>query len=431
MHQMPEPALFAPLPNSLSTNRGAKRLYFVALALIVFEGAIRKWLIGSETGICSYLTYFSKDLVFATILLWPAQRVPSPALTIFSNWAIPGALLFLAGAILGALRGLNPIGALLTLRAGLILPLLAFLAARRLSGVRPRHIACLILVCTLTNCVLGIVQSRLPPDHTLNHYVLADSPVCALETAVRATGTFSYITGLGIMSSVGIWGGMVLLAFAERRGAQWVAVCGIVAGFGCGLTSVSRAPLLLGCLMLLAWGCLSSSGFGTLCKTAATWVPGLLLICCAGVFPGFNQLGRAVIERHETGDDTFSQRAFGQLQEGCEVAVLVPFGAGLGTEQVGGNYAATGTMSFNNYEAQLPRLIAETGLLGLAGYLAICLGAILALQEARRSADTAAMNAALFATQLLFIPLFYSNVVFNHVASAFVWMIFSAVLHQL
>jgi len=431
MHRLPERSPFPRLDQVPSTNQGAKYLLFVALALTVFEGAIRKWLIGSETGICSYLAYFSKDLVFAAILLWPAQRVQSSALTIFTHWAIPGALVFLAGAILSALRGLNPIGALLTLRAGVILPLLALLAARRLPGVRLTHIACLIVFCTLMNCVLGIVQSRLPPDHPLNRYVLADSPVCAVETAVRATGTFSYITGLGIMSSVGIWGGMALLAFAEKPQAQWVAVCGIVAGFGCGLTSVSRGPILLGCVMLLAWGCLSSSGFSALRKSVATWVPTLLLISCAGILPRFNQLGRAVIERHETGDDTFSERAFGQLQEGCEVAALVPFGAGLGTEQVGGNYAATGTMSFNNYETQLPRLIAETGLLGFAGYLAICLGAILALQEARRSAHTDAMKAALFVTQLLLIPLFYSNVLFNHVASAFVWMIFSAVLHQL
>jgi hypothetical protein len=398
--------------------------------MIVFEGAIRKWLIGSETGIWSYLAYLSKDLAFAAILLWPAQRVQSLANTIFTNWAIPGALLFLTGAMVSALRGLNPIGALLTLRAGLILPLLALLVARRLPGVRLAHIALLIAFCTLTNCGLGIAQSRLPPEHPLNRYVLADSRVCAVETAVRATGTFSYITGLGIMSSVGIWGGMVLLGFAKTRRAQWIAIGGIVAGFGCGLTSLSRGPILLGCLMLLAWGCLSRSGFGALFKSAAIWVPCLLLICCAGVFPRFNQLGRAVIERHQTGDDTFSQRAFGQLQEGSEVASLVPFGAGLGTEQIGGNYVATGTMCFTNYETQLPRLIAETGLLGLAGYLAICLGAILALQEARRSARTDAMNAALFATQLLLIPLFYSNVVFNHVASAFVWMIFSAVLHQ-
>jgi hypothetical protein len=430
MHPVPEHT-FAPLDPAASTNRGAKCLLFVALALVVFEGAIRKWLIGSETGFWSYLSYFSKDLVFAAILLWPAQRIQSSAITVFTSWAVPGALLFLAGAMLSALRSLNPIGALLTLRAGLILPVLALLAARRLPGIRPAHLALVIVCCTLTNCGLGIAQSRLPPEHPLNRYVLADSPVCAVETAVRATGTFSYITGLGIMSSVGIWGGMVLLAFAQTRRAQCIAVTGIVAGFGCGLTSVSRGPILLGCLMLLAWGCLSRSGFGALSKSTATWVPGLLLICCVGVFPHFSQLGRAVIERHQTGDDTVSQRAFGQLQEGGEVAALVPFGAGLGTEQVAGNYAATGTMSFNNYETQLPRLIAETGLLGLAGYLAICLGAILGLQEARRSARTDAMNAALFATQLLFIPLFYSNVLFNHVASAFVWMLFSAVLHQL
>jgi hypothetical protein len=38
------------------------------------------------------------------------------------------------------------------------------------------------------------------------------------------------------------------------------------------------------------------------------------------------------------------------------------------------------------------------------------------------------MSAAIFATQVLFVPLFYCNMLFNHIASAFVWTIFAAVL---
>src|SRR5262249_45817150 len=242
------------------------------------------------------------------------------------------------GATLSCLRGLNPVGALLTIRAGLILPLLTSMAARRLASVRLAHIACLLVICGMMNCALGILQSSLTPDLSLNRYVAAESPISAVETAVRATGTFSYITGLGVMSSVGVWGGMVFLAFAEKRLPQLLAICGIVAGIGCGLSSVSRGPILLDGLVLLAWGCLSGSGFNALSKSAVIWVPMVLLMCCVGFFPRFNQLGHAVIERHQTGEDTFLQRAFGQLHEGGEAAAAFPFGGGLGTEQVGGNY---------------------------------------------------------------------------------------------
>jgi hypothetical protein len=396
--------------------------------LTVFEGAIRKWIIGSEAGKWSYLAYFSKDLCFAAILLWPGQKVRSPILTIFHNWVIPGGALFLVGAVLSCLRDLNPVGALLTLRAGLILPTLAMLASRRLQGIRLAHVAVLLILCALINCGLGAMQSRLAPDHVLNRYVLADSPVSAVESAVRATGTFSYITGLGIMSSVGIWAGMVFLALAQKRPAQVLAISGILAGFGCALASVSRGPIVLGCLMLLVWTLFSRSGLSAVSRSAVIWVPVLFLVGGMGFLPRFAQLGRAVIERHETGEDTFAQRAFGQLREGWEAAAVAPFGAGLGTEQVGGNYAASGTMSFTNFETQLPRVIVETGVLGLTGYVAICGGVILGLQLARRSAETCAMDAALFATQLLFIPMLYANVLFNHVASAFVWMIFAAVI---
>jgi hypothetical protein len=403
-------------------------LFYLALTSIVFEGAIRKWLIGSEAGTCSYLAYFSKDLVFAAILLWPAQTVRSPSLAILGNYSISGGALFTVGAVLSCLRDLNPVGALLTLRAGLILPLLAMAAARRLPGIRLARVAVLLIVCTLINCGLGAVQSRLAPDHVLNRYVLADSPVTAVESAVRATGTFSYITGLGIMSSVGIWAGMVLLALAQRRPVQLLAISGILAGFGCSLASVSRGPIVLGGLMLLVWALFSRSGLSGVSRSAPIWVPVLLLIGGLGFLPRFTQLGRAVIERHEAGEDTFAQRAFGQLKEGCEAAAVAPFGAGLGTEQVGGNYAANGTMSFTNFETQLPRIVVETGILGLAGYATLCGGVIVVLQRARRSAETSAMDAALFATQLLFIPMLYANVLFNHIASAFVWMIFAAVI---
>ena len=403
-------------------------LVFLAFVLVVFEGAIRKWLIGSEAGHWSYLAYFSKDIAFGAILFWPGSRTNSPALDIFRNWFVIGATLFAAGALLSSLRGLNAVGALLTLRAGLLLPMVALLAARRLPGIRLEGIAILLILCALLNCGLGVAQNRLSPGHVLNRYVAVDSVVSAVETAVRATGTFSYITGLGVLSSVAVWAGMALFALAQTGRAQMLALVGIIAGFGCGLASVSRGPILVGCLMLLAWVGLSRAGLAAISKSAALWILLLLLLCGAGLQSHFTGLARAVRDRHETGEDTFAQRAFGQLIEGGVVAAAAPFGTGLGTEQIGGNYAVNGTMRFTNFETQLPRLIAETGILGGIGYLVICAGTLMALQAARRTARTVGMDGALFAAQLLLIPIFYGNLLFNHTASAFAWLIVAVCL---
>jgi O-antigen ligase len=73
-------------------------------------------------------------------------------------------------------------------------------------------------------------------------------------------------------------------------------------------------------------------------------------------------------------------------------------------------------------------MILETGIIGLLGYFVVCAGALLALQRAKRRAQNAGARAALLATQLLFLPFYYGSVLFNHTASAFVWMIFAAVL---
>ena len=87
-------------------------------------------------------------------------------------------------------------------------------------------------------------------------------------------------------------------------------------------------------------------------------------------------------------------------------------------------------MAFTNFESQMPRVVMESGFLGLAGMLIVCAGALVALQNARLRASPAE-SSLLLATQLLLLPMFYSNVIFNHTASAFVWVIFAIVLANL
>jgi hypothetical protein len=384
--------------------------------------------IPSGDGGWAYLAYFSKDLIFAALLLWPVQRKESKAEGTFCQWALPGAGLFLIGAFLSSWNGFNWVGALLTLRSGLILPLLAFYAAKRLQRTDLIGIARVLVLCALINCGLSLVQTGLPPDHILNQHALADSLVSVVEGKVRATGTFAYITGLGIMSSVGVWAGMVLLSTARDGRTRILALSGIMAGLGCALSSISRGPIVLGCLMLVSWVILSPGSWRVGGRSSLIGMLVLFSIGGLGLVPAFRQLGRAVMQRQEAGDDTLSQRTFGQLIEASQAAAAVPFGGGLGTEQVAGNYAAKGAMSFTTYETQLPRLIVETGILGLSGYLLICTGAMVALQQVRKAGGGRDQSAALWATQLLFIPMLYANIVFNHVASAFVWMIFAAAL---
>jgi len=233
---------------------------------------------------------------------------------------------------------------------------------------------------------------------------------------------------MGVISIVGVWAGLVLLGVGTNtrdRIAGWIAIVG---GFGCGLTSVSRAPIIIGALMILIWGLFYRASLSSGLRLALAGILISVVIMYSGVLPTFLELGDGLILRAEESNDTFQERAFGQFVESYEAFSLAPLGAGLGTEQVAGNYFRSGEMKFTTFENQLPRIIMDTGILGLLGFLVICLGALGSLQAAKRNALTESERSVQLATQLLLASMFYTNVVFNHTASAFAWLIFAATL---
>jgi len=181
-------------------------------------------------------------------------------------------------------------------------------------------------------------------------------------------------------------------------------------------------------LLLASWVCFTPTGRVALLKVGLLSSLMILAAFALGVGSGARQMVNAVLERHEQGGDSFQERAFGQLSQAAAVAGVAPFGSGLGTEQVAANYAATRTMKFTTFEDQMPRLILETGVLGLVGFIIICSGAIRAMQQAKRATEDRRMHAVLLVSQVLLGCLFYTNVIFNHIASAFVWLIFTAVM---
>jgi len=392
------------------------------------EGALRKWVAFYGEGIPRYLAYFSKDMVFGLLVLLPVRTLPSVALVEFGRWLWPGCILFTLGAGVSCLHGFNLVGSVLTLRASVVLPMVAYFAIRRLGGVPVRHVAWLLAILTLLNFGLAILQNRLPADHFLNQYATDMGFVVVTETGVRATGTFAYITGIAIMSSVGIWAGMALLSLARQKWDQIAGYMALIAGFGCALASISRSPVVIDLMMLMVWLVASRAAHRQIIRSLLAAVAVGLVVWAGGFGETLFELGEGVAERNEMAGDTFTSRGLGQFAEALAALVQAPMGLGLGTEQVGGNYASVGQMSFTNYESQLPRLVLESGILGLVGFLVICAGALWALQRARTIAPTDGEKALMLATQLLLIPMFYINVIFNHTASAFVWMIFAVVM---
>lgn len=233
------------------------------------------------------------------------------------------------------------------------------------------------------------------------------------------------------MSVVGVWAGIVQLSLGRSMWQQIFGWAALASGVGCGLASVSRGPILMGGFMISVW--LIVYGIKILNDSRSTLAGIVLLVLVSyfGLTATFIDLGQSLLVRAETSGDTIQERSVGQFFDALIAVDMAPFGNGLGTEQVGRKAYSAGELARTIFESPLARLVLETGVFGLLGFLLTCSGALLALQVAKQQATTSGEKAALLVTQLFLFWMLAGTVVFNHVASAFAWMIFAAVMASL
>ena len=220
------------------TSSGTKLLILVFL-LTIFEGALRKWVV-SGSPLLRYGIYFSKDIVFACAALVSIQdsRWTQRALMLY----LPFSAATLLVPTLVNFGNIQGVGLVLSVRAYLVLPFCAFIAAGCVRSTR--DINAVILAVALSTIVvagLGVMQFFLPSSHYLNRYETgaADSGHIVEEAGhARVTGTFAFITGMGIMTGVGAWAGAYLFLSAPTKLRRLFAI-GILAA---GVFRSSRQP---------------------------------------------------------------------------------------------------------------------------------------------------------------------------------------------
>jgi len=407
---------------------------WLALALIanVLEGALRKWVPGFESGPGRIIAYFGKDLLLGlgVILVLSRRARHAPALVIASSWGGIALILVLFGGLVSLLQGFNAVGALLSLRALVVLPFFAFVYVSRVGRFPLVGFAVVAIFLAAINAPLALVQSGLPASHVLNKYATDELAVVAVEAGVRAAGTFAYLAGLGCAAVLGAWGGMVLLSLGREWRLRALGGFGLLVGFACGFSSGSRTDLVTLSAMLGMWAFSSVRATRVLWKSL--WLVGMLSVAGLLVFPSLSErfviMGNGVVDRFTIAGDSNAYRAFGQWEELWYAVTTDPLGTGLGTEQVGGNYAATGISGFTTYENQFPRIVAEFGVIGFLGFLVLVGATFFALQGTRGDRRFWRWNLVVTATQVTLLGQFYKNLTFNHTASALVWLLATAVL---
>jgi hypothetical protein len=405
----------------------AENLLLLSIVACVLEGAFRKWVFRESTGTVRYVCYFAKDIIFATI---PFCRPRAALNRHFKRILLISVPLILTGAVLAAIHEVNLVGALLSLRALVILPLLAYFAIPRLASVNIDRVAFLIGGLTVLNALLGIVQNSSAPDAPINYYATSDfASATAFEENVRAAGTFSYITGYSNLAMIGAWAGMSLLCLARGRISYVFAGWGFyLASLICALVSISRGTVVI--VLAIPLGLALSGGAAVvnivkgLVAAVALFFVGYIL----SVNPVLERLTDTVIARNESADDTFEGRTVGPFFEAAIATETFPLGAGFGTEQVGGVYAETGVMSMRRFESQFARLVVETGLIGFLGFLIMCAGTLYLLFEQRHSVSDEGARRVAVLSVLLVASFFFTNEVFNHFASFFAWVVVAITL---
>jgi hypothetical protein len=416
-------------PHAASAAFSAAELaLLLSLFLAVFEGAARKWIFPGNAAV-GYALYFSKDIAFAAALFL-AKPGQASALTIsLRNWITVGVGLTFLGAFVAAMVDLNWVGAVLTLRATIILPVCALLAATRFSHIPATRTIWMVVLCGVLNFGLGAVQFTLPSDHILNTYSDATLEVVRLEGGVRAAGTFSYISGMTVMSTFGVWAGLCLMSVTNSFTFAAGAFAAI-AGVGCGLVSVSRAPVVIAALILGLWLVFSGVVRTRLVQiaVASCAIFGLVIFTASPAI--VSEYTSVILLRHEEAQENESMkgRTLAPLMQTFEVVGVAPLGVGLGTEQVAGVWAETGTSSFSRFEAPWPRLVLEMGVLGVLGFAITCAGVLLSLWKAARNARFMEYRGIAIATLFTAGSFFATNVLFNHVASGMLWPIVGLVL---
>lgn len=409
---------------------------WITLAMLanVLEGAIRKWVPGFDVGAGRAAMYFSKDLLLVGGAMLVAgmvggQRPGRANETLQSGVGIAIGLILL-GSLVSVIQGFNAVGAALTLRALVFLPLAAFVVVQAFGGRFPlQGFAAVTAGLVIGNGILSLIQNSLPSSHILNQYAVEEMHVVELASGVRATGTFAYITGLSIASALGVWAGMVMISLAHSRWQFLWGAIGILSGIACAFASISRGTVVTAFAMLGLWALSSVQATRMLARGSV--VAGIAALIALLLMPTlaerFMLTGEGVFDRFGSAGDSNLYRAVGQWEQMWEAVTHSPLGGGLGTEQVGGNFAAKGVMGFTTYEAQFPRIVVETGVLGFLGFLVLVGAVVWALQETKKGPGGQRWDLVATATQLFILGQCYSNLVFNHTASAAVWLVAAAV----
>jgi len=343
--------------------------------LVVYEGALRKWVFpGFQAEI-----FFVKDLilVLAYVNFLGSRNLPGAHLKVMA----PLKGLVLISLVYFSFELINPnspsiLVSLSGLKNYLLYVPIAFIVPYMFTSSEDlehklRKYAFLMLPCV----ALGIVQFAFPPTHWINGYLSHDSENLGMGEVfggeiekVRSIGTFSYIGGYTVFLTVMFYivAGLAAKSRWKISGNAWLLAY-LVLTVAAMFTTGSRAPIWW---LIATWPlALGIWGRGGLLSMSVAWrmilagvvIWGLAQLLASDAFDAYSyRAGHA--------SDTIS-RVFSPLSQAW-AALLVggPIGMGIGSTS-GGAVSIMGTTDFwwlNGmfFEVETARVLQEAGIVG-------------------------------------------------------------------
>lgn len=358
------------------TLRNIKRLIFLYVWLLIFEGSFRKWVLPQFSDI---LLVIRDPVVIAIYLLAFRARVFPRNGWVFSLTVI--ALLSLAASVLALWPYLPPSRIVLVSGFGfrcnfLHLPLI-FIIGKVVSAEEVKKFGWWILVGMIPMAILMAIQFNASPDSFLNRTAgLGETQqIGAGAGKIRPAATFSFVSGVILYSALAA---AYLLYGALRRGVyrNWLLYS---AGFALLVAigvSGSRSALLAVLVVISSMLVIILVRPNAINQFGRSLLILIMAVVVATRLPVFKEGVQVLSDRFsdtaEAEDKSIAggllYRVVGGFTEGLKLLPDAPIGGyGLGIGTNGGAKFLTGQSTFLLTEGEWGRMILESGpILGLA-----------------------------------------------------------------
>lgn len=398
-------------------------LILCAILAFFFEGAVRKWVLPADH-VLTYAVVVAKEFFVVFAMLLSDRSNFSNSLRFFQKYLFSFPLVIsIFGCLLSSFNASSLVGATLSLKSAVLMPVFACLAGRAVKLRQFWPAVYVFAFCILSNVPLAILQFYSDQSAFINCYVGGSNDSVAatgFSSNVRATGTFSYLSGLGFASVLSMGVGVAVVRISGGSTLRFaIGVSLVFSAILLSLATVSRGPVFI------VFGILALA----LCRSIVGIFGSVVVFSFLLVFFSEDRLDlsgesdwltivSSIVTRTK-GADGIVDRLVQPWSDLYSVISDSPFGNGLGEGQ-------SATRAFGSaavVESDLARIVYEVGIIGLIGYLLIYYGAVyvLIVVAKRSSRDSASIIRGLALLSLLVL---YTGVFFNHVSNAIFWGVF-------